>query len=188
MEQQLKQRLVGAAVLLGLAVLFIPMVLNNTDEPSRDLGKVDIPVRPEVFSSRVVPVNVVETDEAKGTAQNSSGIDEHKLVETLPLEPMAPEVASDAKQTDPENNAPVRQGVTAWVVQLASFASEENARKLEQRLLKKGYAAFVEAIDDSRKTVFRVRIGPELLKSTASKLVERLEKETKLKGIVVRYP
>jgi DedD protein len=192
MEQQLKQRLVGAAVLLGMAVLFIPMVLNNSGHPDSELDKVDIPARPEGFSSRIVPLDPAEsTDKSESSSQTDEVNLQEKFAETenLPLEPMpaGPEKAESEKEPA-GGDSPVRAGITAWAVQLGSFASEENARALEQRLLKLGYAAFVETINDSKKKVFRVRIGPELLKSAASKLVEQLEAETKLKGIVVRYP
>lgn len=180
MEQQLKQRLVGAAVLLGLAVLFIPMVLNNTEQLNAELDEVAIPDRPEGFSSRVVPLT---PDLTISDEKPVESID----TENLPLEPIP---ATDEPVAEPadEDNKPVRVGVTAWAVQLGSFASAENARALEQRLLKQGYAAFVETLTDNQKQVFRVRIGPELLKSSANHMLEQLEKETKLKGIVVRYP
>ncbi len=191
MEQQLKQRLVGAAVLLGMAVLFIPMLLNNSGQPESGLDKVDIPARPEGFSSRIVPLDPVEATDQSATTNSLAdrADDTSAATDSLPLEPMPAEPEkTDNRQVPVTDKSPVHVGITAWAVQLGSFASEENARALEQRLLKQGYTAFVETIEDSKKRVFRVRIGPELLKSAASKLVEQLETETSLKGIVVRYP
>lgn len=57
MEEGLKQRLVGAAVLVLLAVIFVPMLLESDPEPEEvgfDLGT---PSSPDSgFSSRIIPL------------------------------------------------------------------------------------------------------------------------------------
>lgn len=57
MDEGLKQRLVGAAVLVLLAVIFVPMLLESDPEPDEvgfDLGT---PPSPESeFSSRIIPL------------------------------------------------------------------------------------------------------------------------------------
>lgn len=57
MEEGLKQRLVGAAVLVLLAVIFVPMLLESGSEPGEvglDLGPP--PNGESGFSSRIIPV------------------------------------------------------------------------------------------------------------------------------------
>jgi DedD protein len=94
----------------------------------------------------------------------------------------------DAKSAAKSAGAPEHVGLTAWVVQLGSFASEENARTLNERLRKKGYSAFVEPVRQDGEEVYRVRVGPELLRSEAQALREKIRAETELEGIVVGYP
>ena len=56
MDQQLKQRLVGLAVIFSLAVIFVPMLLDGP-EPERETLEVKIPPSPEIVP---LPVKVEE--------------------------------------------------------------------------------------------------------------------------------
>lgn len=232
MERRLKERLVGAAVLAILAVIFIPMVLDDTEHPPTAITTTNIPPRPEgEFTSRIVPIPAGGTAREQGSRQTTpaaapppgpaqtqtateSGMPAVEAPATpdprpepgpqtdTPATAAAPEQASKkaaaappAKAADktagkPPAAAPEKDkvGLTAWVVQLGSFSSEENARSLNDRLRKSGYAAFVEPLMQDGERVFRVRVGPELKRSEAQNLRERILAETKLEGIVVSYP
>ena len=68
MEEGLKQRLVGAAVLVLLAVVFVPVLLESDPDESEvgfDLGTP--PSAESGFSSRIIPL-----EEASETAQDSA--------------------------------------------------------------------------------------------------------------------
>lgn len=57
MDAQLKQRVVGAAVLVALGVIFIPLMLDNGDDPG---PAVDLDIgspAPADFNSRVIPID-----------------------------------------------------------------------------------------------------------------------------------
>lgn len=58
MDPALKKRLIGASVLILLAIIFLPMLFDG-DEPARDASmQMEIPVPPERdFETRVVPLN-----------------------------------------------------------------------------------------------------------------------------------
>ena len=62
MDAQLKQRVVGAAVLVALGVIFIPLMLDNGGDsgPAVDLD-IGTPV-PSDFNSRVVPIDDATMD------------------------------------------------------------------------------------------------------------------------------
>jgi len=61
MEQKLKERLAGAAVLVAIAVIFIPIILSDSLETESISGS-NIPEKPETnFNSRIIPV--IENDE-----------------------------------------------------------------------------------------------------------------------------
>ena len=79
-------------------------------------------------------------------------------------------------------------GLTAWVVQLGSFSSKVNADKLNLNLRKSGFPAFVEPIQQNKKTTYRVRVGPELLRSDADALLKKIKSTMNLEGIVLNYP
>ena len=80
------------------------------------------------------------------------------------------------------------QGPRAWVLQVASFSSRKNADQLVRRLRAKKFPAFQEEAAVNGTTVFRVRIGPEVDRKLAEKMLKRVTKEFKLKGQIVRYP
>ena len=81
-----------------------------------------------------------------------------------------------------------QMGATAWVVQLGSFSSQDNATALNQKLRKAGYPAFVEPLKRQTGMAYRVRVGPELLRSDAQKMKEKLTREMQIEGMVIRYP
>lgn len=211
MERQRKERLVGAAVIVMLAVIFIPMVLDDSVQPEGGISGTNIPPQPEDrFSSRVVPLttqapasapvtpavegpaptpDVTESpattgkDTASATAAGASGpapADSKPAPGPASTAPVATVAAPAAPATD--------VGVTAWVVQLGSFASEENANALNRKLRQAGFSSFVEPLQQDGSRIFRVRVGPELRRSAAQSVRDRLKSGMELDGIVVPYP
>ena len=194
MEAGLKQRIVGAAVLVILAVIFIPMLLDTSVEDKQSMGKTNIPPQPanmptpptEDFNSRIIPL-----EQPPGPPGTSGTADTQK---TPPVEEGIPPATSATPPQEPrepvvENkNETGGVGVTAWVVQLGSFSSPENAEALNQKLRKAGFKAFVEPLKQDTGTIYRVRIGPDLKRSDADTINDRLKKELQLEGIVVHYP
>ena len=224
MERRLKERLIGAAVLVMLAVIFIPMVLDNNSDTDVKIEKSNIPARPEdSFNSRIVPlegsdltplpVKDIEKDEAPATtietvtAEKVEEVEKDEVIEKArpastviePEQPVAtteaaivPEKVIEEKLQEARESARAAGagavGTAAWVVQLGSFSSKENASALNEKLRKAGYPSFVEPLKRSSGMAYRVRVGPELKRSNAQKLQEKLNKEMKIEGIVVRYP
>lgn len=206
MERPLKQRLVGAAVLVGLAVIFVPMLIERSPIDTPRIEGSNIPAAPTPpsgeFTSKIVPLAPVEpvtpvvppsaeqAMEAAAPASPPAAAAEEAAPATARegAVPQVPPSAVDDAGDPARMAADQRAGVNAWVIQLGSFASEQNARDLEARLQKEGYAAFVEKIGAGEEQKFRVRVGPELLRAKADQAREKLEKELNLKGIVVRYP
>ncbi len=202
MNIQLKQRLVGAVVLVSLAVIIIPMLLPGEGGYTRPQQGSAIPSEPDY---RFAPLPA--SPPAPPVAQAPP-----LPMETLPEPEMEkPEVAPAVKKTVPKATektdiqpdlpidaaTPKARAVdkaddgqaTAWVVQVGSFSSAKNAHALRDKLRKLGHATFVEAVKDKAgKSVYRVRVGPEVRRELAEKLQQRLVRDAKLEGIVLRYP
>lgn len=204
MERPLKQRLVGAAVLVGLAVIFVPMLVERSPIETPRIEESNIPAAPATapsgeFTSKIVPLEPVEpvtpvvppsaeqAMEAAAPAAVAAGETSTAAAREGAVPRVPPSAVDEGEEPAPVG-ADQRAAVNAWVIQLGSFASEQNARDLEARLQKEGYAAFVEKIGAGEEQKFRVRVGPELLRAKADQAREKLEKELNLKGIVVRYP
>ncbi len=211
MHPRLKERLVGAAVLVVLAVIFIPMILTGPVDTGA-IDETNIPAQPaDTFKPTLVPITEAGTPavEPETIAETIAAppaktetppvqVSEQVAVEQVANEP-AVESASQAQNIEPKQEpvATSKQdkastdkpvGLSAWVVQLGSFTSKVNADKMNLSLRKAGYPAFVEPLSKDNKTSYRVRVGPELLRSDAEKLLKSINEKMQLKGIVLRYP
>ncbi len=207
MEQKLKERLVGAAVLVAVAVIFIPIIFTDSEETEVIQGS-NIPEKPETnFNSRIVPViesddevsstptdleNVEPGNIGSGESQkNDALIIEKKVVaeKIIPAnETKAEKQAIEQKQTTTEGAGSATVGLSAWIVQLGSFTEEGNAQSLNTKLRQAGYPSFVEPIKKDGKVSYRVRVGPEIKRSEADALLKKLKDKMQLDGIVVSYP
>ena len=57
-----------------------------------------------------------------------------------------------------------------------------------RRLKQAGFRPFMEPVTGNKQTAYRVRVGPELLRSEADKLRRDIKAAMKLDGIVLDYP
>lgn len=192
MERRLKERLIGASVLVMLAVILIPMILDDTSRTETRITQTNIPARPDDgFTSKIVPLPEPGEREPGSPHITPAPPAVEEPAAPAPA-PAAQAPATGAQATPPHTanaaSAPDRVGVAAWIVQLGSFSSEENANSLSLRLRQAGYAAFVEPVGEGGNQAYRVRVGPELLKSDAQALSDRLKANMHLDGIVLNYP
>jgi DedD protein len=202
MEKQLKQRLIGATVLVGLGVIFIPMLLDSSEVPK---SRMEIPARSDDgFTSRVIPMEKQPIDtqgikqegplqqEARLEPKSDSVVSAERMKEEA-AEAVSPPQESPKLSSDPPPPllppAPASEqaGASGWAIQLASFSSEGKAAALKTRLQQHGYSVFVEKTRVKQDKLYRVRIGP-VPQAQAKALQVKLEKDINLKGIVIRYP
>lgn len=102
-------------------------------------------------------------------------------VTTVATEPPAPTVKVEAPPTPLPK--PVAQGT--FVVQVASFKALSDATALRERLVKKGYGAYVQEASLGDKGVWqRVMVGPYAGNEAVSQVVERLKNEERLSGMI----
>ena len=196
MEQKLKERLVGAAVLVAIAVIFIPIILNDSPEIESISGS-NIPEKPETtFNSRIIPV-IEDDKKALLNTVESESIGSEEIQNKNDQDIVAEKVVSDhdkiaddisANKEAIEDEVKVDVGLSAWIVQLGSFTEEGNAQSLNEKLRMAGYPAFVEPLKKNGKISYRVRVGPEIRRSEADLLLKNLKDKMKLDGIVVTYP
>lgn len=189
MEPQVRQRIVGASVLCALAVVFLPMLFDDSEPAPGPIEQSNIPAQPaDGFSSRIVPLDTAIPPAEPPPAEAS--VIPPAVRPTLPtgVDTDTAAGADDGPSPEPVEQADTRVGLTAWAVQLGSFSNEDNAAGLESRLRKAGYSAFVEKLVTEEGTIFRVRVGPELRRADADRLRGQLAGEVELEGIVVRYP
>lgn len=190
MDQKLKQRLVGAVVLISLAVIFIPIILEGPDdewspqrqgmpEPPKIDYRAEIELPPVAAEPSVEPAPVlVEPVPEQAAPPQGTG----KAPAT-----QAPPVAPQPEPPPPVPVAAVAVPADAWVIQVGSFSLQPNARGLSDRLRRAGYKAFLrEGKTASGDITYRVLVGPLAERAVADKLQERLNREQQLKGLVMQ--
>ncbi len=173
MDERLKQRLVGAAVLVLAAVIFVPMLLDQGDgdpqQPARIIPEprpaFSPPSLPEDASARSVPLDSNRT----AAVPAAPAVEKPPAKTVKKLAPVAPAATS------------VKSGFS---VQVGSFAKASNARGLRDKLVARGYTAFV----NGSGSVTRVYVGPQSSRAKAEKVLKKLLAELQLKGIVVQLP
>lgn len=194
----MKQRIVGALVLISLAAIFLPMFLGGRDDPTE--REIEIPPRPKQLSAPVTTtddesLHVIEDHgaEIKRTVIESASeaqapvtaesppVPEEALPETKP-EPLTPDAQALA-DSGPES----KDAVPAWAVQVGSFSSSKNALALRDRLRGLKFTAYVEELQQGKVKVFRVRVGPVLKAEQAEALKAQLKKQAQLDGVVMRH-
>ncbi|MDD3448139.1 MAG: SPOR domain-containing protein [Gammaproteobacteria bacterium] len=101
MDRGLKQRLVGAAVLVALGVIFIPMILDGPG-PDRVTIQSDIPPQPEGgFASRVQPL------------REAPSVPERPVATPLPGAPPVPESTPVPEPAPAPESAPIPEPAPA---------------------------------------------------------------------------
>jgi DedD protein len=197
MDDKLKQRLIGALVLVVAAVVFLPMLLSGQDETVS--VEVEAPERPEMSSEQIAPAAPIELAEPEVVA----GIPEAEVIpmpeqdsvsETPPVvTPPAPP-APVAATPEPAEPAPAPTPAQApaagpgdWVVQLGSFSAAANANGFKQKLEEQGYNAYTVTASADGKDITRVYVGPVLDRESANRLRDELDRRQGTKGFVVAF-
>ncbi len=191
MDRGLIQRMVGALVLIALAVIFVPMLFNREDDARR--VEVDAPAMPQTPAMPDVEVQPVEVPgpAAEPFPEEFEIIEEGPETEAqVPAEPITapPAVAEPtptppAERPEPEQRLDAANLPVSWSVQLASLSNRESAEALTAKLRSQGYNAYVRTFEGMN----RVFVGPLVERAEANRLRDVLERQQKLKGFVVRF-
>lgn len=165
MDKALKQRLVGASVLIALAVIVLPMLLSGQPDGQQETRSIEVPPKPSelLFETRRFPVG--QTASAQGASEPGDTISETEpnAVPTLP--PPASPVSDGESDMTPPAESPVPDDPTAsspgrYLVQVASFSTTDNANNLARRLRSDGLPVLLDTVESAVGILHRVRVGP----------------------------
>ncbi|MGA1561829.1 MAG: SPOR domain-containing protein [Gammaproteobacteria bacterium] len=198
-KSALRQRLIGAAVLIAAGVIFIPWLLDDEQARTR-LSDSVIPAQPDL------QIQVIEFNpSARGTlpaprmprelppevAEVKAPPPEPKVVEPIKAEakPAAvePKPVVAAKPVMPLLTD--SSEVKGWVVQVASFTEGrvERASMLLDALKKKGYRAVAEKVEVKGTTYYRISViglANESIATRASKAIDEAFKAERIESQV----
>ena len=191
MDRALKERIIGAAVLVVVAVLVVPVFLDGPPEEGEIVSeRVPLPGQDAQEDTRTV---VLERDrkEPVPTAAEQAEPERSQQAARQPQAVAAAETRSEPEQPAP-NPAPQTMPADSsptgmWAVQLGSFGNQENAERLAADLRKQGFAAFLSQLPTDSGQLHRVRIGPQKDRDSAEATAAQLQ-EAGHEGQVVPHP
>ena len=198
MERALKERIIGAVVLVIFAVLVVPIFLDGPPADGEIVTERVLLPGQEDQKTQTVVLDRDRTDPVPAASAPVQAKPEPVVPEPVREEPKPAVVKQQPEQekapeTQEEKPAarpaptPAASTTGMWAVQLGSFSNKDNAEKLAADLRKQGYAAFLSQLSTDKGQLHRVRIGPQKDRASAEAMAARLAKVGH-NGQVVPHP
>lgn len=206
MDRALKERIIGAIVLVLFVVLVVPVFLDGPSNSGEVISEqVPLPGQSGEENQTIIlnrdrtePVPVASSNNPPAAEpQESQEQQERPVSSTTPAPAPRREVEPEQKpEPEPAQKAPevvvaaVAEPASStgmWAVQLGSFSDQDNAEKLATELKKLGFVAFRSQLSTSSGELHRVRVGPQKDRESAEAVAGQLAKAGK-KGQVVPHP
>ena len=214
MNDVLKQRLVGALILLALGVVFWPIIFVEPGE-RRGGEEVQVPPRPQVDTTPVAPPDLAGLRTSPKIEKEPEPVAEEPTREILTLVPGDPVTSDDdsadaeperAAQPAPEpepkpvadapktrSEPPVKPALDAdgipisWILRVASVSNAERADQLRKELLGMGHKAYVKKVKSGERTLYRVYVGPKVEKSRLEGIQGEINQRFGVETLITRY-
>ncbi len=176
MISQSSQRLMGAVVLIALAV---GVWLSFFNKPARPLvdRETHIPQPPAFIEYAVLepyrPVGIEPATIVLKAELNDQVIE--------PLESIEPSPATNLPATDPV------AAVATWTIQVGSFQQANNAQNIIDALQAEGYSVYQQTIDQPTGTLIRVYVGPFVDRSVAQQTRAAIDHVFAVQASVVSF-
>ncbi len=210
MASTFQNRLAGTVIVVALAVIFLPDLLDGkiTDTAS---ANVKIPGKPTLEPARYdeqFPLAEIQSRSSRQVeiVQDIAVDESDKIDDTLPSnsEKLADEVDNSRSETPVAETAtdtkdsklidfpvadtsPPEVINKSWVIQLGSFKHAKNVRDLIDKLNKSGYRVFTNKVKTSSGNLTKVFVGPDLKKDKLQNAIPHLNELTGLKGRLTEF-
>ena len=200
MEVRVRERLVGALVLVAIVVLVVPAILEGRGpqqaEPAGQMPtrRVEVPIgdtTPPPEEQVLVPepalpeATAPDAEVQKPAPEPTAPEPQPRAAKPPAVAPAAPPSQATAVREQPAPRP--SRAATAWAVQLGAFSNRSKAEQLVADLQKRRYAAFILEYRASGQVLYRVRVGPEQDRARAAEIAERLAKDG-YEPVVARHP
>ena len=212
MDRALKERIIGAIVLVAVVVLVVPVFLDGPPENEGIVSeRISLPGQendgtrtivldrdrsepvPEERSPEPEPAAVAPAESAARGEMAREEPGPGAPAEAVTAAPVAPDPVPQEPEPVAETRvaepvpSPTRSSTGMWAVQLGSFSNEANAERLAADLRQQGFAAFLSKLGTGNGELHRVRVGPQRDRESAEAMLARLERAGQ-KGQVVPHP
>jgi len=179
MKEGMKQRLVGALVLLALGTVILPILFDFDGSYNIDTRST-IPAAPDIQAVEIEKAGPVKDATAVASHDEMFRFDESREV--------AERSANDESTLQDQPAGLNAEGIpNAWIVQVASFSDVEKAQTLTQQLLVDGYKAYKRKVVISGVVNYRIYVGPKVSKVTMLEQKKAIEQKYKLKTLMLVF-
>ena len=212
-DRALKERIIGAIVLVLVAVLIVPIFLDGPPSEQEVIStSVTLPGQNADNRQQTIVLNRDRSQPvpvSQGQAATQPAATVQAAVEApaqqdpvaQAAEQQAPSAEAPAQAEADSSTSPAEAPVIAqaaaenatvsatgmWAVQLGSFSNQENAERLAANLRNQGYAAFLSQLQRGGTDLHRVRVGPQKDRESAEAIAAQLGKGGH-SGQVVPHP
>lgn len=174
MDQKLKERLLGAVIILSIMIIVLPILFKPGNENLSDL----------------IQHNLLEDDRLDAVVdlelENFVKQKPMPMVAAPVLEPVKTVAVKPAPAPVKTLEAPASvKGVRTWVLRMGIFSNPKNAKLLVEKLSAKGYPAYSKVDTARGAAITRVFVGPRKTENEIKKIRDRLKKDLHLEGIVL---
>jgi DedD protein len=183
MDKALKQRLVGASVLILLAVIVLPMLLSGQQGSQQETRNIEVPPKPSElsFETRRFPVggqDGTSPSVVEKPVPNESGAMDMDAGDSVSQAVVPPSQATPESDTDDPEGSESAEAIDVapgrYLVQVASFSTTANANRLAKRLEEDGMPVLMDTVETAAGRLHRVRVGPFDLEAGAQSAVGEL--------------
>jgi DedD protein len=184
LRRQARHRLIGATVLVLLAVIGFPLVFDTKPrEVAADI-RIDMPDKDVVRSSQAPtpPPSIVPTPAPVPDAEVPT---EKKAAEVVPKALVPPSVMPEkvqqamAKEEEvPPNDPNIEKSADSaprFIVQVGAFAEEKKSNEVRSKLEKAGIKTYTHIAQTKEGKRIRVRVGPFATKEEAQKTADKIK-------------
>ncbi|MEK6594743.1 MAG: SPOR domain-containing protein [Pseudomonadota bacterium] len=192
LRKRARRRLIGAIVLVAVAAVVLPMVLDS--EPRQVSQEVSIKIpSPDsgTFTSRIVPLappaaskpgpdvpaTAVKPQAATAAKSKTQQAPEPPAaVSPAPVkEAGTPEAKTEAPKTAKDSAKIADQGKGQFVVQVVALSDAARAKQIQQQISTAGIKSYTEIVKTAKGDVTRVRAGPFATRAAAEKARDQLK-------------
>lgn len=202
MEQKMRDRWLGAAVVLAIGALLTPWLLEKPQTDPFAMAEA-LPEAPRWPSSSAIIEAAKDLDlstQLPNDFMNAASQDDEATLKGAT--PMDNQISSMVARVDKKSSgikaaendgarvaaiAVEAPAAAAYAVQLGLFSDQKNAKNLQDVLRKAGYAAYTVNVNTNKGVVSKVMVGPQTQRLDAEKVLGRLENDYQMKGIIVPF-
>jgi DedD protein len=178
MQRKIAHRIVGVLVIIALAIISLPLLLNkHTSTP------VQVAVKTPPFPSAKITPEETDADAVTVDPDSELQTSADKVSDTEEVTVASTTNDQETEAAQALDKPPAEH--LKWAVLIGSFKDKNNAQRITDALRVSGYKAFTVGAKNSGMT--RVYVGPEFKQVAATSLASKIEQQMKVHGTVVTY-